>query len=77
MQEEHALIEIHLSNGSASLVVGSHIRQLIVGTKSLSAMTGTHTTREIILLGNDIVPDAVDGLDPASLGLAAPVVRAI
>ena len=63
MQEEHALIEIHLSNGSASLVVGSHVRQLIVGSESLSGMTGTHTAREIILLGNDIVPDAVDSLD--------------
>ena len=63
MQQEHTLEEIDHRDGCAGLVVGRQVRQLVVGTESLTGMAGTHATRQVILAADDVLIDGVDGFD--------------
>ena len=63
MQEEHAIVQIHHGDGSASLIIGSKVRQFVIIAVSLATMTCTYTTGQIVFLAHDIVPDGIYRLD--------------
>ena len=65
MQEEQSVVEIHLSNGSTSFAISRHVWQFVVLTKCLTTARGTHTTRDVVFLRDDVVPNPVDGIDIA------------
>ena len=50
MQEEHTMEQIDHRNCGTRLVIGSQIGQFIISTESLSLMTRSDTTRDVILL---------------------------
>ena len=63
MQQKHPFEEIDHRDGGTGLVVGREVGQFIVGTESLSGMTGSHTTCQVVFARHDILVDGVDGLD--------------
>ena len=63
MQEEQAVIPIHIPDGGASFTIGRHIGQLIVFTESLPVVGGADASRDIHFLRHHVIPDTVDGVD--------------
>ena len=57
------MVHIHVADGSAGLTVGTHIGQVVVGTKSLAIVCGTYASCDVEFLGHDIVPDGIDSID--------------
>ena len=62
MQQKQTVVHIDIADGSTRLAVGRHIRQLIVLAKGLAVAGGADAARDVELLADDIVPDAVDGI---------------
>ena len=63
MQQEQAVVHIHIADGGTGLAVGTHVRQFVVGTEGLAVVGGSDTTGDVELLRDDVVPDGIDGLD--------------
>ena len=63
MEQEQTMVHIHITDGGTGLTIGAHVRQFIVGAESLTVGCGTDTTRDIVFLRHDIVPDGINGLD--------------
>ena len=62
MQQEHTMEQVNHRDGSTRLIIRGKVRQFVVGTKGLALVTGAHTTRDVIFLGNDVVVDGIDSL---------------
>ena len=54
--------QVNHRNGCTRLVIGSEVRQFIVGTEGLAFMTGSHTACDVIFLGNNVVVDGINSL---------------
>ena len=65
VEEEHPVVYIYVSDGGAGLAICRHVRKLVVVAEGLAGVGGTDTSGDVHLLGNDVLPDAVDGVDVA------------
>ena len=65
VQEEHPVIDIHVADGGAGLAVGAHVRKLVVLPEGFAAVRSPDAAGDVELLGHDVVPDPVDGVDIA------------
>ena len=63
MKQEEPVVHIHITNGGTGLAVCTHIGQFVVLAEGLAIRSGADTASDIELLGDDIVPDGIDGLD--------------
>ena len=63
MEQEETIVDIHVANGGAGLGIGTHIGQLIVGAEGFTVVRGSDAAGDIEFLADDVVPDAVDGVD--------------
>ena len=63
MEQEQAVVDIDIADGSTGLAVGAHVGQLVILAESLATGGGTNATGDVELLANNIVPDLVDGVD--------------
>ena len=63
MQQEQAVVDIHITDGCTRLAIGAHVRQLVVRAKSLAIAGRPNAARDIHLLLNNVLPDAVDGMN--------------
>ena len=65
VQEEHPVIDIYVADGRAGLAVSAHVRELVISPEGLAAVRGPDAAGDVKLLGHDVVPDPVDGVDVA------------
>ena len=65
VQEEHPVVHIHIADGGAGLAVGGHVREFVVLPEGLAHIRRADAAGDIQLLGNDVLPDAVDRVDVA------------
>ena len=63
MEQEQAVVDIDIADGGASLAIGAHVGQLVVFAKRLAVGSGADAAGDIEFLADDVVPDAVDGVD--------------
>ena len=63
MKEEHAVVHIHVADCCAGFAVGAHVGKLKILPEGLSGICGADSARDVELLGNDVVPDAVYCID--------------
>ena len=63
MEQEQSIVHIHVADSRTSLAVGAHVGQFVVGSEGLTVVRGADTASDIEFLGDDIVPDGIDGLD--------------
>ena len=62
MQQEQAVVDIDIADGSTRLTVGRHVGQFVVLAESLTAGRSPYASRDIEFLADDVFPDAVNGL---------------
>ena len=65
VEQEQAVVDVDIADGGARLAVGAHVGQLVVLAEGLAARRGADAAGDVELLRDDVVPDAVDGLDVA------------
>ncbi len=61
VQQKHAVIEEGVGNGGAGLEIGGLVREFVVLAEGFAMPAGADAAREVHLLRNDVVPDAVYG----------------
>ena len=57
------MVDIYITDGGTCLTIGTHIRQFVVLSESLTVVGSTDTTGDVQFLRYDIIPDCVDGMD--------------
>ena len=62
MQQEEAVIDIHITDSRTGFAVSRHIRQFVVGSESLAVAGGSDTAGNVEFLAYNVVPNAVDGM---------------
>ena len=63
MEQEETIVDIDVADGRTGLAIGTHVGQLVVFAESLTTGSGTDAARDVVFLLDNIVPDAVDGVD--------------
>ena len=62
MEQEETVVHVDQADGGARLAVGRHVGQLVVAAEGLAAGCGTDAAGDIEFLLDDVVPDAVYGV---------------
>ena len=63
MEEEQAIVDIHIADGGASFIISGGVGKLVVVAKRFAGVTGTDTSGDVYLLAHYVVPYPVNGMD--------------
>ena len=67
MQQEKAIVHIYVTDGCAGFTIGRRIREFVIVAKSFSGVSCADAACDVDLLGDDVIPNLVNGFDIATI----------